>query len=1395
MAVTNNVYIFYLNDFRFLSSLQALPTYIDQRGEAQNPGSSFTGSDPRTPNSINFEDSFLKVIQFHGEDELGSGFFINCILNVSSQFLQAFFANSIELFIRYLNALSDDSFVSGVFWRIGLDELTDITLYQVYEGNIRGAQINRRLDDGTYDISLQLVDRFRVLDSEKQFSVYRNTADNRFSEKASLSSTSGITLEALIEKVTSKKSGVFTKDISYRTSFTPKIHYNGIYLNPQKMTLAADGSTQDADFLVHDPDADTVTEKYTSRYRHRIQYDETDYEFLNRIFEQEGITTLSINHQMNVSQTLEHVTEKYFYVRTLYDYYDDASVRVTATQIQSYPRLSSLVEGLSVEIQEQVKDIDTIELMTAYGNNSLSLQRNVTYFTDYTNYPSKYLSPIGIYTSGTETAEGIPTTGVTNLDRAIPEITFSEAQKNLTFVLTDKDVVETTATGERKQVNSNEFAVTFPMYRFNENANETIQNHREFRNLQHHKNICPVKITLGNYSEYTDHFSITRDFSPITSSATLIKGETDYYSDNPYYSSVHYSFVRSTDDYKPYDAYFNPPSTYNAGSLYFYGETIESPQDANRMVIRRLESYRWQANYYTAEGKVIDMRAGAEFIVLDTDLKSAFSGNPVAVYNYAYVIKDTFSGISGFEELVGENNVQGRPPLSGENYSNSFEFIIGYNGDNLVYRPKVTRKKKISGTLNAIIEGQVEAVDTSFYNYSNSQDNILNQKTFGFNTNTYPDIDAFGRYLIRFIFDPLYLKYDAENTNEPNNSGTGLDEALQISPKNFASTRLRKSEFFACGHDLAGVHFALSQGTQVLISFIEGNPDMPFISGAVDSPHQQSDLSKFFQANKASFIRTQGGSGIYLIDENASGDERTNFGSQDIGDGISIETSLANESLSLTGAANENTHPVADTTSPMENPNNPGELILTGENYLDVSQSTYSKTGVRMGTHGFHQEQYVAGENNLFMSSELYLKAADKTGVLKSYIDTVFPLAIPDFSEVEPFFGFSTKQIRDYYLLSKQADGSYSMNTPINDSVITEEIFTFRSVNQNNKDEKLTFVPDLELRPKTNDSEYNIDDAFENEMVSQVNRKVGTFYTYRKGKDFLFHKSGLNEARFGSRFRVYVAHEEKTANEIDVYSPESFNSILKTQYEINNSLLSDPGDEYIYDFSVGTSGGNIGVTKKNENRFANNTKPVDIEKYIGNRLVYIDGPHEEMVAGDKISVVGGRSRFYFKDHVANIYGDIIINADKGISRLIASSESMIHLKNFKKFVQNNYLLHLSFDIDMTVFIKSSIAESWGVDMYRFPILNMGDNWNAGLLLFRFMVANYHRGSGFTPDLEVGSFIHKGFAGDFLSGFTGIIGNMGAVMVGPFIQEMELKDLTIVQMPAGIIQAMKSTIIA
>ena len=551
------------------------------------------------------------------------------------------------------------------------------------------------------------------MDSEKQFSIYRNTGDDRHSEKASLASTSGITLTDLIEKVTSKKSGVFTKDVAYRTSFTPKIHYNGVYLNPRKLSLAADGNSQDADFLVHDPQADTITEKFTSRYRHRIQHDETDYEFLNRIFEQEGIATLSINHQMSVSQTLESVTEKYFYVRTLYDYYDDSEVRVTATEIQSYPRLSSLVEGLSQAIQDQVQDIDTIELMTAYGNNSINIQRNVTYFTDYSNFPSKYLSPIGVYTRGTRNPNGGPTLGITNLDAAIPEITITESQDLLSFVLTDKNVVETLPDGsQRPVVDSGEFAITFPMYKIG--GSETLDDHREFRNLQHHKSICPVKITLGNYSEYTDHFSITRDFSPITSSATVIKGEEDFYSDDPYYSSIHYSFVRSTDNDAPYDAYMNPPATYNAGSLYFYGQTIETPQDANRMVIRRLESYRWQANFYSAEGKVIDMRAGAEFIVLDSDLKPTEPTEEVAVYNYAYVIKDSFSGISSNQDLVGESNTQGRPPLTGENYANNFEFIIGYNGDNLVYRPKITREKKISGSLNAIIEGQIEAVDASF---------------------------------------------------------------------------------------------------------------------------------------------------------------------------------------------------------------------------------------------------------------------------------------------------------------------------------------------------------------------------------------------------------------------------------------------------------------------------------------------------------------------------------------------------------------------------------------------------------------------------------------------------------------------------------------------------------
>ncbi|MCC6523161.1 MAG: type VI secretion system tip protein VgrG [Polyangiaceae bacterium] len=107
----------------------------------------------------------------------------------------------------------------------------------------------------------------------------------------------------------------------------------------------------------------------------------------------------------------------------------------------------------------------------------------------------------------------------------------------------------------------------------------------------------------------------------------------------------------------------------------------------------------------------------------------------------------------------------------------------------------------------------------------------------------YAQIDADGRYLVRFEFDTSDL------------------------PDGSASTRVRMLQ--PHGGSTEGFHFPLRKGTEVMIAFLGGDPDRPFISGVVPNAHKPSVVGE--RNRSQNIIRT--GSGNQLVMEDEQGKE------------------------------------------------------------------------------------------------------------------------------------------------------------------------------------------------------------------------------------------------------------------------------------------------------------------------------------------------------------------------------------------------------------------------------------------------------------------------------------------------------------------------------------------
>jgi type VI secretion system VgrG family protein len=164
----------------------------------------------------------------------------------------------------------------------------------------------------------------------------------------------------------------------------------------------------------------------------------------------------------------------------------------------------------------------------------------------------------------------------------------------------------------------------------------------------------------------------------------------------------------------------------------------------------------------------------------------------------------------------GANLVEGNSHLSHaegaqSNYLNSFSALSAA----LEFVPqRQTVTPEIKGTLNAVIDTEAET--------------------------DYAELDDSGRYKIKLPFD----RKDKDGGK--------------------ASHWVRMMQPYGGGNE--GMHFPLRKGTRVLLGFIGGDPDRPFISGTIsDSGDQQSIVTAENQTNN--LIKTASGNKIELEDK------------------------------------------------------------------------------------------------------------------------------------------------------------------------------------------------------------------------------------------------------------------------------------------------------------------------------------------------------------------------------------------------------------------------------------------------------------------------------------------------------------------------------------------------
>ena len=289
------------------------------------------------------------------------------------------------------------------------------------------------------------------------------------------------------------------------------------------------------------------------------------------------------------------------------------------------------------------------------------------------------------------------------------------------------------------------------------------------------------------------------------------------------------------------------------------------------------------------------------------DVATMSAGHTFALHNHPknsfneleYVIESIEHEGANPNHYVGLNTEDEAPV----NYSNSFTAL----STAVQFAPKrQTVAPEINGTLNAVVDAEAQS--------------------------GYAELDPYGRYKIKLPFD-----------SKDRDGGKASHWVRMMQPY---------------GGVGSGMHFPLRAGTRVLLAFIGGDPDRPFISGTIDdSGDQQSIVTADNQTN--SMIKTASGNKIEIEDQEGlnriklqTGDNKTymHLGAPNhAGDGWVLVTEGVERKF-ITGGQNI----VAATT---------GEIPLSGEEgSMDVDDAQRNNGGI------------VAGESNLAFTNKQHYR-------------------------------------------------------------------------------------------------------------------------------------------------------------------------------------------------------------------------------------------------------------------------------------------------------------------------------------------------------------------------------------------------------------------------------------
>lgn len=217
------------------------------------------------------------------------------------------------------------------------------------------------------------------------------------------------------------------------------------------------------------------------------------------------------------------------------------------------------------------------------------------------------------------------------------------------------------------------------------------------------------------------------------------------------------------------------------GTEYLYGENIESGDEATYLSEIRAEERLCSRTRYYGESGVNRMQAGYSF---------ALDGHPNTLYNgVEYLVLEV--NHDGMHLDMDISSGQTSQAQTQPEYHNNF---VALDASEQFRPPRKTPKPRFYGTMTAFIYAETST--------------------------TRPEVDQHGRYRVHLPFDR------ADGTKS------------STDPDRKSSAWIRMAQPYV-GQD-QGMYFPLTGGAEVLLTFINGDPDQPIISAALPNASQPS---------------------------------------------------------------------------------------------------------------------------------------------------------------------------------------------------------------------------------------------------------------------------------------------------------------------------------------------------------------------------------------------------------------------------------------------------------------------------------------------------------------------------------------------------------------------------